>query len=153
MNLPHDHPYGFPITITPESLARLSSLAAQYGIYDSRLLQSKPFECDLPVNVPPQTSGRDQSVAKIRVVGVFDDDNGQATSERQIKDYVDLFVGNALVGRLFLNSYGFTADGTDSIELAGDGLRVRANLCLRQITTAQQSNAGCTSRDLRLDTP
>jgi hypothetical protein len=153
INLPHDHPYGFPVTVTPEALSRLSSLGARYGIYDSVLLQTSPLECALPVNVPAQSGSTESPIAKIRVVGVFDDDNGQATSERQIKDYVEVFVGNALVGRLFLNSYGFIADGTDLIDIAGDGLRLRVGLCLRQPVTGQKTDAGCTSRDLRLDTP
>jgi hypothetical protein len=153
VNLPHEHPYAFPLSRTPEALSRLSALGARYGIYDSGLLQSRPLECDLPVNVPPRSGTGGRPVVKVRVVGVYDDNNGQATSERQIKDYVDVFAGSALVGRLFLNSYGFAAYGTDLIEIAGNGLRLEANLCSRPIATAQQANVGCISRDLRSDAP
>ena len=150
INLPHDHPYGFPLSQTPEALSRLSALGARYGIYDSGLLRSTPLECDLPVNVPPPRSGTGgRPVVKVRVVGVYDDNNGQATSERQISDYVEVFAGSASVGRLFLTSYGFIADGTDLIEIAGNGLRLEARLCSHSnATPAQQANVGCISRDL-----
>jgi hypothetical protein len=148
INLPHDQPYGFPLSRTPEALSRLSALGARYGIYDSGLLQSTPLECDLLANVPPRSGTGGRPIEKVRVVGVYDGNNGQATSERQVEDYVEVFAGSALVGRLFLNSAGFIADGTDLIEIAGNGLTLEARLCSRSIATAQQANAGCISRDL-----
>jgi hypothetical protein len=153
INLPHDHPYGFPFSRTPEALARLSSLGVRYGIYDSILLQTRPLECDLPVNVSPPTGTQENPIANIRVVGVFDDDNGHATSERQIADYVEVFVGKTPVGRLFLNSYGFISDGTDSIELVGNGLSLRIIFCLRQVEGAKNAPAGCNDQNLKLGTP
>lgn len=145
INLPHDR---FPLDRTPEAVSRLSALGARYGIFDSVLLQSTPLECDLPVNVPPRNGTGGRPVVKVRVAGVYDDNNGQATSERQISDYVEVFAGSALVGRLFLNASGFIADGTDLIEIAGNGLTLEARLCSRPIATAQQANVGCISRDL-----
>jgi len=83
----------------------------------------------------------------VRTVGVYDDNNGHAAGERQIQEYVEIFVGKTLVGRLFLNPCGISSDGTDLIEVTGNGVTLEATVCSRQ-TTIDKEKSGCVKRDL-----
>ncbi|HTZ80907.1 MAG TPA: hypothetical protein VMC10_23545 [Stellaceae bacterium] len=152
VNLPHGHPYGFPDSRTPDALSRLSALGTQYGIYDSISLREAPLECDLSVNLSQREGATPGTNVKVRAVGVYDGDNGHASSERQISDYVEIFAGRSLVGRLFLDAYGFSSDGTDLIEIASNGLTLEATVCSRPLAVGR-GNGGCVRRDLDAAVP
>jgi hypothetical protein len=109
------------------------------GVYTSINLKDAPVECALAVG--PQSGKAQQS--RIRVVGFFDDRNGQATSYRQIVDYVDVSVDGKSIGGLSLNPHGLRT-GYDQLEVWFSGSAVSVRTCsYYEHDEDPQRKAGC----------
>ena len=129
LNLRHDHPYSYPVSRSGDAPARLKALRKEYAIYDVIELRDNPFSCEIPPlrGIPGE---RDRPGYRVRVTGQFDDDNGEASSPRQIVDFAEVFVDDKSIAALHRFIDPITPGAVMSVEVSFDGVEIMLRTCL-----------------------
>jgi hypothetical protein len=127
----------------------LTKIAAAHGIYTAVALKDAPLECDLVLGAKAANQPDQKQPLRLRVQGIFNNQNGQATSYRQITEQVEVSAEGKVLGRLLLNPYGFEVGPTDLMEVFYNGANVWVRTCSYGEHVERQPKKGCTEERFR----
>ncbi|MBR0896817.1 hypothetical protein JQ616_17800 [Bradyrhizobium tropiciagri] len=127
MNLPEKGPYLTEGLEPGPGIAE--ALGRENGIFDSDVLQRKPFTCSIPSFNSPNGWGAERRPGfDVKVVGHLDR-NSEKSTYCEIADNAEVFLNGSSIGLLVLNPCK-TGETTISIEVAHDGVELVAKKCV-----------------------
>jgi hypothetical protein len=119
----------------------------RYHVFDSLVLKRHPQECEMPAE--RSSDHHFYPEIHVRVTGQFDE-HSEALSYRFIRDEAEVAYQGKIIATLGLNPYNLES-GTESVEVAGNGLTVTIRTC--GLTTSEEDTDNESIQCVSVDSP